>query len=355
GEFTPDQLIELLADYPASENGRAYEYSTLPYTLLGLVLDAIDDDQLEPGGWKAVVKASVLEPLNMDEVTSLRSNIETNRIAMPHMLDGKGRFVRTRLAKTDANLHAAGGHFASARALARFVAMHLGGGTFSGHRIFDADVIASTHREQTLQQNTVLTYQRDGWGYGWDRALWRDERILQRFGSFRSYFSHMSFLPEHNLGVVVLANGTTPTPAADLMARLIYDRLMEREDLDTRFAEALTEAVAERDHHAGRIAADLDNRSSRLAPLPQPLEAYSGSFHNDAMGTMHWQAIAGGLEVSMGIAHARAEIFDANKNLLRITLSGGGTVAGFEFNDAGNATRVRWNGFDFLPVAATSD
>ncbi|MBB6087273.1 serine hydrolase [Wenzhouxiangella marina] len=350
GEFTVPLLIDLFADYGASEEGRAFDYSNLPYNLLGLVIDAVDDGEMAPDGWKTVVRSRVLDPLSMHEVTARPSTLEADRIAMPHVLNGEGRFERVRLAKADANLHAAGGHFASARSLARFVAMHIGLGQLEGQAIFDPEVIAATHAEQARQDSQDFEYQRDGWGYGWDRALWGDERILQRFGGFTGYFSHMSFLPERGLGVVVLSNGRTRTPAAELLAGYIYARLLEHENLDAHYAEALEAAREETAVLGQRIAQSLAERAERLAPLPRPLSAYTGRFHNPAMGTMQWQAVAGGLEVWMGIAHARAEIFDAPQEQFRLTLTGGGSVAGFEFDEDGNVERLRWNGQDFLPI-----
>ena len=63
---------------------------------------------------------------------------------------------------------------------------------------------------------------------------------------------------------------------------------------------------------------------------------------------MRWQAVAGGLEVSMGVAHSRAEIYDAEKNALRVTLTGSGSVTVFHFDEGGEAaSRVEWNGVPF--------
>ena len=347
GEFTTDQLIRLFANYPADEDGHAFDYSNVPYNILGLVLDAVDDDHLEPGGWKKVVRNTVLNPLGMYETTAIRSSIENDRIAMPHFLNGHGRFERRRLAKDDTNLHAAGGHFSSARSLARFIAAHVSGGMLEGQNIFESDTVRSTQARHVTQDSAELDYQRDGWGYGWDHVNWGNHHMLQRFGGFQGYFSHMSFLPEHRLGVVVLTNGSTRRPAADLVARYIYDRLLERGDLKTHYNAALEQAKNERDALAERIAADLSTRAQRLTTLPHPLIAYTGTFHNSEMGTMRWQTIAGGLEVNMGVAHSRAEIFDAERNLLRVTLTGSGTVVEFRFDEKGIAHSLHWSGFDF--------
>lgn len=348
GDYNIDLLIDLLGEYGADESGRDFDYSNLPYNLLGLVLDAVDDGRLEPGGWKRVVANTVLDPLGMTETTARVSTLEVDRIAMPHALRATGEFERIRLAKDDSNLHAAGGHFTSARSLARFVAAHIGDGTVDGRRIFSRAMIENTHREHTAQERTFGAYVRDGWGYGWDRATWGEHRILQRLGGFAGYYSHMSFMPEHDIGVVVLSNGVASSPVAEVVAHYIYDRLFGRENLAATYEERFDEISAADEAYAERIGSALAERRERLQPLQYELSDYAGTYHNAEMGRMQWRVVAGGLEVTMGVAHSRAEIFQAADNQFRITLTGGGSVAEFSFSeDGGPAEQVNWNDFEF--------
>lgn len=351
GEFTPELLIELLAAYEAGLNGREFDYSNLPYNILGLVLDAVDGEGLEAGGWKAPVRKTVLEPLGMRETTALVSSVEADRIAMPHALAPSGRFERIRLAKDDANMHAGGGHLTSARSLARFVAAHVGGGTLEGRRIFSQAMIENIQVQQASQDRTFEGYERDGWGYGWDRVMWQGHRMLQRFGGFAGYFSHMSFMPDEDIGVVVLSNGVSGTPAAELVAQYVYDRLLGREGLQAEYDGRLDELTSIHQQRATSFEQSLADRAGRLEPLPHDLMAYAGNYRNEEMGTMNWQVVAGGLEVSMGAAQSRAEMFKAADNQLRVTLTGGGSVAAFNFADGENSAQsVEWNDFVFERV-----
>jgi hypothetical protein len=93
-----------------------------------------------------------------------------------------------------------------------------------------------------------------------------------------------------------------------------------------RLAELRAAAAASRRD----LAAHLAERRARLAPLPHPLEAYTGSYENERLGRIEWRVVAGGLEARIGMAHIRAEVFDAAANQLRIDI-GGGMVASFTF------------------------
>ena len=356
GEFETSQLVDLLSAYEPDENGRAFDYSNLPYNLLGLVIDAVEHGGHSAGGWKSVVRNRIIEPLGMHGTTARRSELAYDEIAMPHELGPDGAFHRIRLAKEDANLHAAGGHFSTAGSLARFVAAHVSGGVVDGRRVFPESMIALSHRRHADQERRFGTFDRDGWAYGWDLARWKDRRMLQRFGAFAGYWSHMSFMPEHDIGVVVLSNGVAPVPAADAMALYVYDRLLGREDIESAHDEHVESMTSEYQAISDRYARARAERAQRLAPLPREFEDYAGTYRNASLGDVTWRVVAGGLEVRAGVARSRAEIFDAEANLLRVTLTGGGTVVEFRFDgDCGQpASAFAWRGFEFQRVAPSN-
>lgn len=348
GVFTPELLIDLLADYGPSESGRAFDYGNLGYNILGLALDPERGD-----GWKDVVRREVTEPLGMASTTARLSTLDPDRVAMPHgIVPGQG-WRRIRLAKGDANLHAAGGHFTTARDLARFVAVHAGGGMLEGQRVFPASAIAATHEPHVPQDREFGPYERFGWGYGWDLARWEGKTIVQRFGAFSGYRSHMSFEPESGVGVVVLTNGgEIASPAADLVASYVYDRLLGRTDLDAEYDRRLADLEARAAGYPDDVAEHLAERAARLAPLPHPLEAYAGTYESPALGRIEWRLVAGGLEARIGLVESRAEVFDAAANRLRIEV-GGGVVVDFEFpDDGGPASALTITGERFVRIEA---
>jgi CubicO group peptidase (beta-lactamase class C family) len=161
GDFRAGQLVELLAGYGPSESGHAFSYGNLPYNILGLVLSPQDGH-----GWKDVIRREVLEPLGMDDTSARISDFEPDAVARPHAIRPDEGWQPVRLAKADENMHAAGGHFTSARDLGRFVAAHLGDGSVGGERVFPTGVLASAHRKHVDQDREFGPFHRYGWGYG---------------------------------------------------------------------------------------------------------------------------------------------------------------------------------------------
>jgi CubicO group peptidase (beta-lactamase class C family) len=344
GDFTIPLLVRLLADYGPDPNGTAFSYDNLPYNILGLALDPRSEE-----GWKDVVRRDVLDPLGMRETSARISTMDPVRLAMPHELTPGEGWRRAPLAKEDANQHAAGGHFATARDLARFVAAHASGGLLQGRRVFPHDGIAATHAKHADQDRTFGPFHRFGWGYGWDLGTYEGKTIIHRFGSFPGYRSHVSFEPISATGVVVLVNGGGPaSPASDLMATYIYDRVLGRADLAAEYDRRFTELESRAAEYKKAAADELAKRAARNAPLPHPLGTYAGRYENAKRGAMTWRMVGDGLEVRMGVASSRAEVYEAAKNQFRVELLGGGSVATFEFlADGGAATGLTMNGERF--------
>ena len=347
GDFTAGLLVDLLGSYGPAESRRAFEYGNLGYNILGLVLDPEDGH-----GWKEVVRREVLEPLGMEETTARLSTLDPARLAMPHSLVPGGGFQRVELAKADANLHAAGGHFTTPRDLARFVAAHVGEGAFEGERIFPTGAIVDAHAKHADQDRDFGPFHRYGWGYGWDLGTFEGDTIVHRFGSFSGYRSHMSFMPAHEIGVIVLVNGDGPaSPAADLMATYIYDRVRGKPGVAATYDARLVELKQQAAQGLQELVDHLAEREARQVPLPHPLEVYAGAYEHPAVGRMEWRVVGDGLEVAMGIAESEAEVYAAAEDQLRVELTGGGEVVDFTFPEGGGpAESLEYNGFTMVRV-----
>jgi CubicO group peptidase (beta-lactamase class C family) len=330
GEFTRAQLLEIL-QYHAPTGGKGtFNYNNLGYNLLGLVLEAVYQES-----WKQVVQRLVLDPIGMRHTTAMLSAIGRDAVALPHDATADG-YAPAILGKHDANLHAAGGHFASARDLARYLAVHASGGMLEGRRVLPREPIESTQQLRVPQNRRFGPFFRFGWGYGWDLATFEGDTIIQRFGGFSGYRSHVSFMPRDGIGVVVLVNGEgAASPASDLMATYVYDRVRGKPQVEQRFGARLDTLVRQATASRSGIAAELDRRRARLAPLRHSLESYAGVYESPLLGRMTWRVVAAGLEMHMGIISSRAEVFDASKDQLRIEAAGSGQVATFEFPSAG--------------------
>jgi CubicO group peptidase (beta-lactamase class C family) len=344
GDFTRSQLLELLTFHETTGEKGTFDYNNLGYNLLGMILESRFG-----ASWKDVVQDKVLAPLKMINTTAYRSRIESNEIAYPHQYTQNG-WHRVYLAKFDENCHAAGGHFASARDLARYVAAHLSGGIVEGKRIFPKEPVMETHRKHVDQNRDFGPFHRFGWGFGWDLGTYGKETIIHRFGSFTGYRSHVSFMPDRGLGVIVLVNGSGPASsrAADMAATYIYDRLLNKKEFESSYDNQLEVIKRQISEFRNKYSEHLSERKARLKPMPHPLEAYAGIFENAKLGRMQWRVLANGLEVKMGVMYSRAEVYNSEKNQLRVEMRGRGETVEFEFHEASDKAQIlRYQGEEF--------
>lgn len=345
GDFTPEQIRALLAIHRPDKNGRAFTYGNIGYNVGGWVLE------VETGrDWKTVVRETVLEPAGMTRTTAHRSTLDDSDLAMPHEPTLEG-FQRIYFSKGDANMHAAGGHLATAEDLARWLSLHLSGGRLDGRQVYSEAVVAETHRLQATQDRDFGPIHRFGWGLGWDLGTWKGDTLIHRFGSYSGFRSHMSFMPAADLGVVVLVNdGDLGSYLADMVAFLAYDLLRDTHD-DAAFSASL---AAYRERAAGareQLAAERAERAARPQTLPHPLDAYTGAFANEMLGTMVFRRSGDGLTVAMGLQQSAVEVYDGEKNQLRVELTGGGGVVTFQFDPGGDrASGLTFGGFPFERV-----
>lgn len=347
GQFTNDELLDLLRHHAPTGNAGLFDYNNLGYNLLGMVLEAQYGD-----AWARVVEKEVTEPIGMRSTHASLSAYTPGHVALPHEADPAGGFRRIELQKDDRNLHAAGGHFASAGDLGRYLAVHLTGGVVEGRRVLPPDPVRATHVQRVAQDRRFGPFHRHGWGYGWDLGTYDGDTLIHRFGAFAGYRSHVSFMPEHGLGVVVLANGDGPaSPAVDLVATYIYDRLLGKEGSEQAHASRLTELTAQAEALRRATAEHLAERRGRLAPLPRPLDHYAGTYESPTLGRIRLRVVAGGLELRAGVARSRVEVFDAANDQLRVEIGGSGVVVTYDFPaEGGPARALRIPGAEFTRV-----
>ncbi len=335
GEYTNALLLQLVGSHAVAKTGRAFQYSNLGYDLLGIVLAPGGRD-----GWKAVVEREVTVPIGMASTTAWRSRVPADKLAQPYELGPDG-FERIRLAKEDANMGPAGGHFSTAADLARLLMVEMNAGRIDGRTVIPADVIASTQKTQVPQDRQFAFLHRTGWALGWDVGTYDKETVLHRFGGFAGYYSHVSFMPERRIGVVVLANGGgAASSLAEVVAMGVYDRLLERADAAGRFD---ARAAQLRDRMAQGPAAAAKERATRAArqqPLPHPIADYAGVFENEQYGRLELRVAGGRLEAVMGVARSQVEVYEAATNRLRVELFGGGSVVQMEFPAGGGPAMV---------------
>lgn len=344
GEYNRDELMTLLSVHKPSSTGKSFKYGNIGYNVAGFAMEAATGLS-----WKDVLHAEIFDPLGLKSTTSYASKVDSSSLAMPYEIDAVGS-RRMAYGKTDANMHAAGGHLSTVSDLARWLLVHLNEGLVDGRQVFPKEIIAESHRLQVVQDRDYGRIHRYGWALGWDLGVYDGDTLIHRFGAFAGFYSHVSFMPSKHIGVVVLANEADGGALqVDLVASYAYDLLRGRPRVEVRYDSLRSKLQTEVTQGRTEIAQSKAKRAKRSQALSRPLDSYQGNFRNPEYGTMQWRVTNGKLVLRMGVLELPVEVFDAAADQLRIDFLGDGKVAEFTFDD-GRATSVKFQEREFVRI-----
>jgi CubicO group peptidase (beta-lactamase class C family) len=320
GEYEGNaHLARLLAEHAPARTGRAFQYGNIGYNVAAIAIDSALGES-----WKNWLDRLLFTPLGMRSTTAYVSRIPRERLAMPYRIEPTG-FVRIPYGKADANMQSAGGLVSTAEDMARWLEAHINGGRVDGRQVLPADVVAEAHRVLAVNESNQRGLRMLGYGLGWNVALMGGDTLFTHGGGFAGFTTHMSLMPQHRVGVVVMINANAPL--ADLVAMEIYKTLLGRRGI---VADSLDWARQQVAQMRERIGADRARRAARPQTLPLPLTAYAGVYENPAWGRVELSVVNGKLEARAGTAWSAVEVYDNTKHQLRVELTGGGTVVQME-------------------------
>ncbi len=334
GEFTNELLVDLLSKHGPQEDGKTFRYGNIGYNVATLAMDA----KLQKG-WKHVLADEIFGPLGMKSTTGFVSQVAADRLAMPYRLTGDG-FGQLHYGKTDNNMHSAGGLVTTGRDITRWLLANTQQGKVDGEQALPAKAFELAHEPYATQTGQYMSFGRTGYGLGWNTGTYDGDKFWHHFGGFSGFHSHISFMPEHNIGVAVFANTTQGGFVADLIARYAYDNLLEKADVDAKFADQLEQFEQQIANGRQSIAADLARRQARSQELSKPLTAYAGEYRNADYGLVTFKVVEGKLKMEMGAINSDVEVYDAERDALRVEVGGSGNVAFFHFENGDHASSI---------------
>lgn len=276
GRLSPDQVLHVAGRF-SSPAPISFRYSNEAYIVTAAILA-----QKTGVPWKTLVTQTVLDPLALAHTTPHMSEATGRAFAWPHALrDG----VLTRIeAKADTNMHAAGGLVASAPDLARLAAAMMNDGRVDGRQVLPATAVREAVAPQIRLDARFYRFHRYAYGFGWYHADYRGERLLHHFGGFRGHHAHLSFMPDHDVGVAVVANSGSPAP--HVVAAGVYDLLLDR-----AAPKQVANDLARIQRFVRQRASDADSlratwTATDAEPPSRPPSTYVGRYAHPMWGTI---------------------------------------------------------------------
>jgi CubicO group peptidase (beta-lactamase class C family) len=327
--LTPERVVAEMARLPlTAPYGEKYQYSNQMVAAGGwaaAVADAGSPNDLGQA-YAIALRARVLNPIGMARSTlALAEAVAGDDYAAPHAADIGGAPRALPLLEDDWVVAAApsGALWSSAREMARYVQTELARGLGPG----GGRVVSAANLERTWAPGVAFPPPAAGtppelatlaqhYGLGWVVGAYGGQRLVWHAGATLGFHSRVSFLPEADLGVVVLTNASLGVAGQFNIAVTL--RLLELAfDLPAAYDATVTAGLAA----AAQARADLLARLGQVDPAAAV--PYLGRWANPDLGEATLALRAGKFLFAAG----------GIRSALRPRAGAGGAVAGYLFVD----------------------
>lgn len=278
GQINNDIVLDLLGNYGKSVS------PDFRYSNIGYVVGAVAMEKAAGETWQQIVERKIIAPMNLKSTSAFASKAKASGdFALPY-LAANGDYTELPY-KEDGTMHAAGGMVSSAEDLAKWLVVNMNGGEFEGKQIIPAASLEEILAPQINQKRDFYKFKRYGYSLGWNIGTYNSDKFVHCFGEFPGFRPHISFMPEHKTGVVVLVNESTVAfLLPDLIATDIYDYLIYGKPLQTNANPKIDEYVINlQKEKAKKEIAQTGDKKDETRPTLE-LGIYAGTYENREWG-----------------------------------------------------------------------
>lgn len=286
GDWTDEQMFALLEKYSVPTT-RQFSYDNLGYLLASY---AIENAAGEP--WYPTLRKLVLDPAGMQQTT--------NEPCIP-----------TKSPRT--MNRGSGGLCSTIGDMTRWLRVNMTDGVLDGKRVFPLAVMREVHAAQINLDREFGRLRRHAYGLGWYQGDYEGDLVLHHFGSYAGgAWAHVSWMPEHNIGVVVLSNAYNPLP--DSVAWLAYDTLLGRATAQKRFDDEIATFDKILSGMEAQVAGFEKKLAAEVGDSDRKLSSYAGTYENEQVGRIVVSEASGELRATIGdrsaiLRRARGDAF----------------------------------------------
>lgn len=284
-----------------------FGYCSDTFACAGAIVERITGER-----WDHFARKTIWEPLGMSRTNAeLRLARADDNRALPH-LSGENGPRAIDWAYEDQVARPAGGINSSAADLARWVQLHLARGRWQGESLMSPSLFAELLAPHTPERGhcrdddlacVVGTgprgIQSSCYALGWYRHVYRGADVCYHTGSIDGFRGLAGFLPDGDLGVVILTNADHTFLPRALFQSLVDRRLgLKPVDWSDRFfqhAESQRRLTEQQEEH--------EARDKGAQPCPFPPAAMCGEYLDDTgFGKGTVRLVDGQLVLEVGAA-----------------------------------------------------
>ncbi len=294
--FSRQELVERLRYLePSAELRQRAQYQNLMFMTAGYLAGRVTGSS-----WEDLVRRRILDPLDMDRTNFTISTMrDDDDAALPYRWDeADHRLEKMPYRSLDA-VGPAGSINSTAAEMARWLELQLSNGTVDGERIISATTLHKLHTPQVVFGGETPAAKEvlfNLYAIGWMVHSYRGEELVEHGGNIDGFTSLVGFLPDRNLGVVILTNRNVSALPTVLLYTVI-DRMLGLDPIpwnERYIAQRDLARAAMLNVHADS-AADVE-RVPNTTPSHQIAE-YVGEYENPGYGRIEVESDHGNLRM----------------------------------------------------------
>jgi CubicO group peptidase (beta-lactamase class C family) len=217
---------------PTAKLGAQFQYQNIMFSAAGEIASGAFGKPYE-----AMITDQLFTPLGMK-----RSNLTVGAMqkdsdySLGYNWDAESKASRLVPMTAIDSTAAAGAINSSASEMTQWLRLMLGKGVFEGKALLSE----SSFAEMTKQQ--IAIGGNTNYGFGWFLNTWKGHKKVEHGGNIFGFNANVAFLPEENIGVVVLTN-VSGSPLAENAANIVWKNIVKPKEI-TKPAEAATPPAA---------------------------------------------------------------------------------------------------------------
>lgn len=263
-----------------------YGYCNSCFLTAGQIIPKVTADS-----WEGFVEKNITTPLGMNQtfVSSNGVRNKTGNMATPYTTSFSGKLQQVPDDNWD-NLGPAASMVSNVKDISKWLLMQLDSGRSGGRQVLPWPVLQATRDVQIVtrsRKSGYLPMHFTGYGLGVFAGDYNGKQLYWHTGGAAGMVSNVCFVPEENLGIVILTNNDNQN-FFEALRYMVLDAYLGVPKTDR--SEFFYGSFADGEKKQAEQIAAWEKTAGKNNP-PLPLEAYTGTFTNPLYGNLKITAL----------------------------------------------------------------
>lgn len=257
-----------------------FGYSNIGFLAAGKVLEKVTDTS-----WAQYVSTHFLNPLKMDRTLTSTSQLKNiKNVATPYFYED-GKHYELKWVNWD-NIAPAGALISSVRDYSKWLQLNINKGLWHNKTILrkeSYDVLTKPQINLNVNDNNEKIHFK-AYGMGWSIQDYQGYKIVGHGGGYDGMISKSTFVPEKNIGIIILTNSLSWAPGA-LMNKTLDVILANKSD-SKDWSSHYLKYKNKKDSVTNSDSQKNEDLRGKLTVTTLDLENYTGIYKDKIYGTV---------------------------------------------------------------------